>query len=419
MSTKIENSISKLKDELEKRIQLLTDGTTSANLNKDAYDELVDIITSVTHMAPSKLTSEDITNFRFVEIERILEIVCVDDHTKNMIINSFNPNVYSVKNSKNQTRVLELMNFFEEIRKIIISYLDQYEMINSNQQNVQDTKVAEYSFYIDLLSRETFEKLFTEEDIEKLLKLMSNLAIPLSDRQHILQYIAMQNLKVPVMSNPNIGQEQLNMMSRVNTLIELYLTGHEMEKEEIELELESDDIDIDLIPTIAKDIAGKREIDESLVCGILLAMVSGNLLTAYTAAVEGQADEKIINAYKAKLDNVLNLEDQNEFEEISLARKIITDTYDFYISEADNEIDVDDYLDMLLTDIEGTGVDRETAIDLKTLPIIKSISETLDKIDKLDKNTEDYVLCRNMLRELISAYENLIEKKNVAIRKVA
>ena len=99
MSSEILDSVNRLKDELLKRIQLLTDGATSANLDEDAYNELVGIITARTHMSSSRLTSEDITNFRLADIERILEIIKVDDDTKKNIINSFNPNVYSVKNS--------------------------------------------------------------------------------------------------------------------------------------------------------------------------------------------------------------------------------------------------------------------------------------------------------------------------------
>lgn len=417
MSAEIIASVNNLKDELEKRIQLLTSGTTSANLNKDTYDELVSIITSYTHMSSSRLTSEDITNFRLKDIERILDIICVDDNTKKMIINSFNSNVYSVKNSRNQTRVLELMKFFEEIRKIILGYIDQFETINSNQQSVQDTKVSEYRFYIDLFSKESFEKLFTEEEIEKLLKLMSNIAIPVSDRQHILQYVAEQNLRVPKQENPRFSEEHLNLMSKVNNLHNTYVLGHGKEKDDIESELDSNEIDIDLLPTIAKDIAQKKRLDENLVCGILISMVSSSLLNAYEKALEDGMPEEIIHSYKTKLEDVLSLEDNKEYSELSSARKIIADTHDFYTSQTTKGVNVGDYLDMLLTEIESTGVDRETAIDLKTLPLIKSISETLDKIDKLDKNSEDYSLCRGMLYELTQAYQNLVEKKKKIKRK--
>lgn len=417
MSAEIKASVNNLITELEKRIQLLTSGTTSANLNRDTYDELVSIITSYTHMSSSRLTSEDITNFRLKDIERILDIICVDDSTKNMIINNFNSNVYSVKNSRNKTRVLEMMKFFEEIRKIILGYIEQFETINSNQQNVQDTKVAEYRFYIDLFSKETFDQLFTEEDIEKLLKLMSNIAIPLNDRQHILQYVAEQNLKVPKKDNPRLSEEHLNIMSKVNNLHNTYVIGHSNEKEEIEKELDSNEIDIDLLPTIAKEIAQKKRLDENLVCGILISMVSSSLLNAYEKAIDEGMPDEVIYSYKTKLDDVLSLEDNKEYSELSSARKIIADTHDFYTLQTTKGVNVSDYLDMLLTEIESTGVDRETAIDLKTLPLIKSISETLDKIDKLDKNSEDYSLCRGMLYELTQAYQNLIDKKKKKVKE--
>ncbi len=417
MSTDIITSVNNLKEELEKRIQLLTSGTTSANLDKDGYNDLVNIITGYIHMSPSALSSEDLTNFSLKDIERILDIICVDTETKKMIVSDFNSNVYSVKNSKNKTRVLELMKFFEEIRKIILGFINQYQTINSNQQNVQDRKVAEYRYYIELFSLETFEELFTEEDIEKLLKLMSNLAIPVGDRQHILQYIALQNLNVPKKGNPSLSEEHLNVMSRVNNLHNLYVIGHSKEKEEIERELGNNEIDIDLIPTLAKDIARKKDLDENLVCGILISMVSSSLLNAYEKSLDNQMPDEVVYSYKTKLEDVLSLEDNKEFSELSSARKIIADTHDFYTSQTTGGVNVGDYLDMLLTEIESTGVDRETAIDLKTLPLIKSISETLDRIDKLDKHSEEYSLCRGMLYELTQAYQNLVDKKNKIKKK--
>ena len=406
MSSEILDSVNRLKDELLKRIQLLTDGATSANLDEDAYNELVGIITARTHMSSSRLTSEDITNFRLADIERILEIIKVDDDTKKNIINSFNPNVYSVKNSKNQTRVLDIMKFFEEIRRIIVDYLEQYQMINTNQQNLQGTKVAEYRYYINLFSKENFDHLFTEDDIQKLLKLMSNFAIPVSDRQHILQYIALQNLNVPAIKDPNMDEEYINSQIK------------NKEKEIIELELESDSIDIDLIPSMASDIAKKRKLDEHLVYGILIAMVSGNLLGAYEQALENKMGKDVLDTYKKRMLDVLELEDTNEFGDVSKARKIIESTSEFYAKEKANKEDFDQYLDMLITEIESTGVDMDTAIDLKTLPIIKSISETLDKIDNTEPDGDEYQECLGVLHELIDAYEKLVGKKSEAKRKI-
>ncbi len=418
MSSEILDSVNRLKDELLKRIQLLTDGATSANLDEDAYNELVGIITARTHMSSSRLTSEDITNFRLADIERILEIIKVDDDTKKNIINSFNPNVYSVKNSKNQTRVLDIMKFFEEIRRIIVDYLEQYQMINTNQQNLQGTKVAEYRYYINLFSKENFDHLFTEDDIQKLLKLMSNFAIPVSDRQRILQYIALQNLNVPAIKDPNMDEEYINLVSKINALYERYLEGYDKEKEIIELELESDSIDIDLIPSMASDIAKKRKLDEHLVYGILIAMVSGNLLGAYEQALENKMGKDVLDTYKKRMLDVLELEDNNEFGDVSKARKIIESTSEFYAKEKANKEDFDQYLDMLITEIESTGVDMDTAIDLKTLPIIKSISETLDKIDNTEPDGDEYQECLGVLHELIDAYEKLVGKKSEVKRKI-
>ncbi|MDE6292838.1 MAG: hypothetical protein K2L98_04070 [Bacilli bacterium] len=68
---------------------------------------------------------------------------------------------------------------------------------------------------------------------------------------------------------------------------------------------------------------------------------------------------------------------------------------------------------MLISQIEEMGYDHETAVDLKTLPVIKSISETLDRLDKLERENPEYNVCIDMLNQLIEGYHKYIEKKDV------
>ena len=75
MDPKILESVSRLVEELKKRIELLTSTTTRANLNEDSYNAILDIINSYIHTAPSRLTVDGIINFKIDDIEKILNLI--------------------------------------------------------------------------------------------------------------------------------------------------------------------------------------------------------------------------------------------------------------------------------------------------------------------------------------------------------
>ena len=237
MDPKIAESVSRFVEELKKRIELLTSTTTRANLNEDSYNAILDIINSYIHTAPSRLTVDELIKIKIDDMEKILDLIGLKEDEKNKILLVYNSNVYSIQNTSLQTRIVELSKYFEDIIKMILDYVTDYEEIHNNQEELQSTKVSEYRHLIDVLTRENFSKLFEEEEIDKLLKLMTNFAIPVSDRQHIMQYIAMQNLKVPVLDNDIFDEDYVNLLHHVTSVVDKHLIANSEEKDIIKKEI--------------------------------------------------------------------------------------------------------------------------------------------------------------------------------------
>jgi len=296
---------------------------------------------------------------------------------------------------------------------MILDYVTDYEEIHNNQEELQSTKVSEYRHLIDVLTRESFSKLFEEEEIDKLLKLMTNFAIPVSDRQHIMQYIAMQNLKVPVLDNDIFDEDYVNLLHHVTSVVDKHLIANSEEKDIIKKELENMDIDIDLIPSIANEIAEKHNLKYNLTKNIITALILNSLFNSYTRAIEADESEEFIESFKSKINDVLNIELVEDNRIIEEARAILAEKQEFYVNSIEMDDDVNQYVGLLISEIEDMGYDYETAVDYKTLPLIKSMSETLDKIDKLDSENPDYNLCIDMLNQLLEAYNKLLEKKGI------
>ncbi len=412
MDPKIAESVSRFVEELKKRIELLTSTTTRANLNEDSYNAILDIINSYIHTAPSRLTVDELIKIKIDDMEKILDLIGLKDE-KNKILLVYNSNVYSIQNTSLQTRIVELSKYFEDIIKMILDYVTDYEEIHNNQEELQSTKVSEYRHLIDVLTRENFSKLFEEEEIDKLLKLMTNFAIPVSDRQHIMQYIAMQNLKVPVLDNDIFDEDYVNLLHHVTSVVDKHLIANSEEKDIIKKELENMDIDIDLIPSIAKEIAEKHGLKYNLTKNIISALILNSLFNSYTRAIEADESEEFIESFKSKINDVLNIELVEDNRIIEEARAILADKQEFYVNSVEMDDDVNQYVGLLISEIEDMGYDYETAVDYKTLPLIKSMSETLDKIDKLDSENPDYNLCIDMLNQLLEAYNKLLEKKGI------
>ncbi|MDE5630413.1 MAG: hypothetical protein K2I70_02320, partial [Bacilli bacterium] len=144
MEPKILESVYRLVDELKKRIELLTSNTTRANLNEDSYNAILEIINKYIHTAPSRLTVDEVIKFKIEDMEKLLDLIGLNVEEKNKLLLVYNSNVYSIQNTSLQTRIVELSKYFENIIKMILDYVTDYEEIHNNQEELQSTKVTEY-----------------------------------------------------------------------------------------------------------------------------------------------------------------------------------------------------------------------------------------------------------------------------------
>ncbi|MDE6292839.1 MAG: hypothetical protein K2L98_04075, partial [Bacilli bacterium] len=256
----------------------------------------------------------------------------------------YNANVYSIQNTEQETRIVVLTQYFENIIKMILEYVTNYEEIHNNQEELQSTKVTEYKQLIELLTAENFSRLFEEEDQDKLLKLMATFAIPVGDRFRILQYIALQNIKVPIQDNDLFDEEYVNLLHHVTSVVGKHLIANSEEKDIIKKELEDMKIDIDLIPTIAENIAALHGLKFNKTQNIITAIILNSLFNSYTHAIESKESEETIAALKEKIDDVLAIDLIEDNRIIEEARAILAEKQDFYKNSVDMDPDVNQYV---------------------------------------------------------------------------
>ena len=413
MDPKLLESVNRLVNELKKRIELLKSPDARVNLKADSYHSILNIINNYIHNVPSHLTVDDIIKFKIDDIEEILNLIALPEEEKHQILLMYKANISALQDASLKIDLQDSTLFFQNIIQKIIDYITEYEEISANQEELQSTKATEYKRYIDLFSSENFNNFFEDEEVEKLLKLMANFAIPLSDRQQILQYIALQNIKVPMHENPLYNVDYINLLYRVNSIVNKHLSVYFEKKEIIEKELDDIDIDVDIdsILSIAKKIAEKNDLEYGKTEKIIVAILLNSLLSIYTMALEQDEDDEYITYLKSKIENILNIEYEDEFNLIVEARAILSENQEFYINSLEMGVDINEYVDLSVSEIKNLGYDDETAIDYKTLPLIKAIKELLDKIEKMDPDSSNYNLHYDVLRQLIEFYHKLQDKK--------
>ena len=66
-------------------------------------------------------------------------------------------------------------------------------------------------------------------------------------------------------------------------------------------------------------------------------------------------------------------------------------------------------MNISLDDLEKTYNSHERAMDLKILPIVKSMRETLDNMRSIDKTSDEYIDYMKLLMNLNEAYKEIKE----------
>ena len=413
MSKNINKSVENFIKELQLRINLLNSNSTRANLNEKNYKKLNQLVKTYINRSPFSLTTTDIVEFKVKDIKEILSIIGLDDDSIKNIIDNFDKNVIDFKNTYSQTKLVSATNYFEEIRKMIENYLMDYRQINDAQNDTFEKKTEEYQKYIEIFESEDYDSLF--EDFDSLFKLMNNLAISSEDKWQILKFIADKNLAYEKEEIVDI-----NLAKKVYDIVSKYLLVENNLVTIVKKELSKDDMDIDLIPHIASEIAKGKSLNTQTVKNCICALVANSLFDYYKHAIESDEDKEVVSSIRLMIEDVLKFYVKEENEVIKEARLIVENNEEFYNSyKENNKDDLTKFIDLSISEIESDEISHDMAVDLKTLPIIKTISETLDKIDRLFDESDDYELCCEILAELITAYKNLLMKKeHVGLQRI-
>ena len=413
MSKNINKSVENFIKELQLRINLLNSNSTRANLNEKNYKKLNQLVKTYINRSPFSLTTTDIVEFKAKDIKEILSIIGLDDDSIKNIIDNFDKNVIDFKNTYSQTKLVSATNYFEEIRKMIENYLMDYRQINDAQNDTFEKKTEEYQKYIEIFESEDYDSLF--EDFDSLFKLMNNLAISSEDKWQILKFIADKNLAYEKEEIVDI-----NLAKKVYDIVSKYLLVENNLVSIVKKELSKDDMDIDLIPHIASEIAKGKSLNTQTVKNCICALVPNSLFDYYKRAIDSDEDKEVVSSIRLMIEDVLKFYVKEENEVIKEARLIVENNEEFYNSyKENNKDDLTKFIDLSISEIESDEISHDMAVDLKTLPIIKTISETLDKIDRLFDESDDYELCCEILAELITAYKNLLMKKeHVGLQRI-
>lgn len=393
MST-INTSVTNLIKELETRIEMFSSIEVKGNLDTKSFNEITSIIAKYTDVAPQDIKKEDIIDFKISDIDELLHVMDITPTEINRVLVNFKRHAASMHGEKTK----EAEDFFEDLKNKIVDYISNFISIDNAQNTFQNTKVQEYKRYIELFKSETIEEPF--EDFEGLTKLMTSLALSNEDKWTILAYIANLNLSVAKGMT-----EEFNYASLIENMKESYYEENEELVKIIENKLSKETIDIELLPTYAQTIANETESNRMLVQNIIVAILASDIYSRYQTST----DEEEKSSLKELLDNTLNQQVNESCFVIETTKEILSKNKSLY---ENMHGDVMIYVDMTISEIVEEGYTREAAIDLKSLPILKTMTETIDKIETLETSDPDYQVCVGILQELNEAYESVMSKMN-------
>lgn len=374
LSQEQQNSIEKLINELIKRIDLLNEPTLNSNLNAENYNQIKTILTKYLR-ANQTLNTDILKKIEVGDLRSILVLVGLDDETVDKYVYSFNNNINKSQSNDvfnlSNTEFLTLYRYFENIKNIICDYLEQYESINSTQKQSISSKKELYSRYIEYFNQEEQTELFTNFD--ELYNLLTSLALPKSDIWHIQEYIANQNINAK-----EFAVIDFSLSKKIQSITDRYLTSNEELVKQISYDLQGD-TDIECIPILSEELSKKYKIDVEQIQNIVVSLLISSLYDKYKnilISVGGITSEsqEVMNLIKETMSYYID----EYTATLTNARNLISETSEFYehsIQEQQDDIML--LVEVTINDLVNQGYLEETAIDLKTLPLIKKFAKLL------------------------------------------
>lgn len=402
MDLNIKSSILSFQNELNAREEIFKNSKVVNNLDSNNITSINNIISKYTKIPPKDINYEVITSINNNDLEKLLLLVGLNDTEVKHYLKDFNANLYLYNNLSDIKELSKIKKYFESISALITNYINDYEEIRLSQKKMREDKIKLYDKYLDLTKKDHLDIVFN--DFDELSDLLSKLSIPISDRINIINYFNNMNLNIKP-----YGIESININNKINKLSKIYLTDNKVNKI-IKEYLKDNDIDIDLIPSISRKISDKYNIDYNKVINILSLYIIINLYNLYNKYVLDDSIDLEDNVLEM-IKQVFSYIDDDSMRIINKAKDILVSDQELYNDELNKGNDIMKYVDIPLSDLENNGISKSNAIKLKELPLTKTISDTLDKIDMLDRHSDDYNKSCKLLNSLIGAY-NEMEKSN-------
>ena len=346
----MEQVIQKFIDELTSRVDLLN--SMDDNLDSSKVNQVEGIINKYDEIDSSKFNKED--------LDTIISIVNTESTTD-----------------------------FELINQAIKQYIDDYYTAKDTHEVSSESSINKYSKYIDILNGKS--NLFI--DFDELDEIMSEVGITIPERWQIISYINDMNI--------NNNQDKiaiLNLNGKLNTYNKLYLDNESL-SDYIKDSIKDLNIDIDMIPSLSKKLAG-NSYDEDKVRNALTTIILNELYKD----LKHTTDKDAINNLQHMVSDALNYIDNYEDKIINPIKDIIVDYEDLLNEEINKGNDLKTYVDISIDDLEKLVGDRDKAINLKRLPLIKSMKDTIKSIDECDKSSDDLIDYLNLLNDLNKLY---------------
>lgn len=384
--------------ELQKRMALLNTTSSSVITNIEDYEKLSNIFSKYTQASLENITISVLKDIGYNDLSEILSIVGPDASGIDKYLNEF-------KTIDGDYTTQESIELLIEVHQLISDFASSYADMHKNQIGMMNAKQQQYQSYIDLFSKEKFDSLFL--DIDELRKIISTFGISKEDEWQILEFIAKQNIAYQ--------QEQyldVDLLNQVTEVTDKYLREENNVLPIIKGEIEHLDIDVELIKDLVADISSKYDIDANLCHNTLCSIVLSTLMKKYQSLAGTSSKIEELKEIEELIKSVLSKMEPRIALQALEAIAILTKTKDFYENETkSSSIDIMKYLDLSIAEIENENVSHDEAVDLKTLPIIKTIKETITKFEETIPGSNDETMILGIIEELVVAYNNVYTKK--------
>lgn len=377
-------------EELETRINVLKSSSLTANIDNSNYKDLSKLTNKHLSKSPEDITEEDLKSLNASVIK---ELLILSDEKKDSVD-------YLV------SRLDDYDRFYTTIKNIIVTYAKEYLSIDDNQNEILMSKINTYQKYIDLFKKGKSDEVL---DDQKELILILETGFDDEIKKDVLLEFARINDEIV---DPKI--------SRITALIDEayesvsdFITYPEI-MESIEEKLSLTVIDPDIIPTIAERMSYEINVDKYIVNNIICVIVAKKLFQEYMDFNKQERKEYgyYIDAIKDTLSLMVKLHNNIYYKCVDIIKENGIDKLSI-----EGELKDDDVYEIVDTPISLLDMDSyDEAINVKEYSVLKPMLDTINSIDSIDIDSEEYNNYINLLKKLFDQYYVFEHKKEENIR---